>query len=126
MQPARVIVVQMGDDQLGDVLGFDPQRLQRLAGIHQDRAVAEGGLRLVVAGVNEDDLSAPPQHPDEVIHRVGRVVVVVENEAVGARPRVAVGVFDGVDLPVCHLETVLKVRSSLSATSPETAGPVAL
>ena len=53
-------------------------------------------------------------------------MVVVENEAVGARAGVAVGVFDGVDLPVCHLKTVLKVRSSLSATSPETAGPVAL
>jgi hypothetical protein len=105
-QTAGVIVVEMGDDDAVDGFGRDAEGRQRGDGVEPDRASAVGGLGAVIAGVDQNGLAAAAQQPHEIIHRVRRVMRVVEDEAVRAHARVAVGVFDREHLPRAHAWTV--------------------
>ena len=53
-QPARMIVMQMGDDDFRDVIGRQAQWFQRFTRIKADRAVALCRFYVVITCINED------------------------------------------------------------------------
>jgi hypothetical protein len=57
-QPPGMVVVQMGDDQSGDVLGLEANPCQGGSRFTNDRPVPAPGLDVVIAGVDQDDLFA--------------------------------------------------------------------
>jgi hypothetical protein len=91
-----VVVVQVGDDHVGDGGGVDPDRRQRLGRRSEQAPAPARRVGFAEPGVHHPRGVVADRHPHEVVHRHGRVVGVAADEVLGA-PRVALGVLQRVD-----------------------------
>ena len=84
---AGVVVVQVGDDQLLDAAGGDADLLERGGRRPVDLAPALGAFGRVEAGVDDDGAVGVADDPDEIVDRVGAIVIVGGDEALEAPAR---------------------------------------
>ena len=101
-QPSGVVIVQLGDDSLGYRRRCHPQRRQGCRGVKPDRAVAGGGLHLIVAGIDQDNPFAAAQQPDEIVLGVRGIAIIIEDKAISAGACVAISILDRVYLLLSH------------------------
>src|SRR5882757_8120358 len=87
---ARVVVMQMGDDDVADRTRLDAEPFQRIDRIERQLAGAALGLFGVEAGVDQDVAASPSDQPDEVVEVLRRGLVRVRRKEIhvrGARHR---------------------------------------
>jgi hypothetical protein len=95
---AGVIVVQMGDDDVPDVVSLDPEGRQRIDRIERELATARLRLRRVETGIDQNVAPLPADQPDEVIEIGGAGLVWVGEQVVHVRRARRHGrIADGVD-----------------------------
>ena len=96
VEAARVVVVGMRQDHVGDGTGVDTDRRQRLGRGAQEAPVAARRVERAEAGVDDPGLVVADDRPHEVVHR-HRSVVRIAAEEVLAAPGVALRVLHRVD-----------------------------
>ena len=72
---AGMVVMQMGDDDVPDVVGTDAEARQRIDRIERQLAVAQLRLLRVEAGIDQNIAAAAPDQPDEIIEVRSRGLV---------------------------------------------------
>ena len=95
----------MGHDDLIEIRRADAKWRQRRIGRRPDRTAPRRGLVIVITGIHQDHFVATPEDPHEIIHRVGRRMIIIQDETVLTCTPVPVGIFDGVNLPRGHGQT---------------------
>jgi hypothetical protein len=95
---AGMIVVQVRDDQLADVSRRDAEHLERCSRRAGDLPSALCPLGFVEAAVDQQGAVGVADHPDEIVDRVRKIVVVGGNEAFEAATVGELAVLDGQDL----------------------------
>ena len=126
MHPARVVVMQVGHDDFGHVIRRYPKRRKRLSRGKPDRPPTCVSLCPIIARIDKYHPGSAPKEPHEVIHRMRRVMVVIKHKTVCPRPRIAIRIFDRIDLPLAHDATSAYSRTSLAATIGATCASKAL
>ena len=71
LQIARVVVMQVRDDDVLDLRAIDAEQAQAVAGLAQQLATATLGRRRIKSGVNDDRMQLVARDPDEVVHAHG-------------------------------------------------------
>ena len=94
--------MQVSNDDFRNVIRRDAKRGEGRARIKTDRPPPRLCLVRAVASIDKDHLRTAPQQPHEIVHGVGRIVVIIKNEAIGADAFVSSSIFDGVDFPLGH------------------------
>ena len=95
LQPAGVIVMQMGDDHRGHIRCINPEIGEHPGRVREDRTVAALTFARIIAGIDHNRTVFIADDPDEIVHRVRAGVVVVKNKRLRACSGVALGVFQG-------------------------------
>lgn len=99
VQPARMIVVQVGYDNRIDRFRVHANSTDHLGRIAQDRTVTAGSLCFIVACIHDNFLADIVQNPDEVMHAVLCGWVIIKDKTVRAGAGVSIRVFNSVDFP---------------------------
>jgi hypothetical protein len=97
IEVADVVVMQMGDHDIGDFFCLRPQHSQPLCRTPDVLAAALRRHRRGKAGVDHDLAARAADQPHEIVERHRAVVRVAADEVLGGAPRV-VRVLDRVDL----------------------------
>ncbi len=92
-----MVIMHMGEDDVLDRAGVDPDERQRLRRAAQMPPPARRGDLRGKSGVDDDRAVRRDRDPDEIIHRHRPVMRVAADKVVGA-PGVALGVADRVEL----------------------------
>ena len=101
LEPADVVVVEVGEDHIGDLVRVHAHGRQRLA--RRAHETASPAVRVVLAepGVDDPRRLRGHRHPDEVVHR-HRHVVRIAAEEVLRPPRIALRVLHREDAVLAH------------------------
>ena len=82
---AGVIVMQMGDDDVPDVVGLDPEARQRIDRIERELAVSRLRLLRIETGIDQDVAAAAADQPDEIIEVRRRGLVRIRHQVIHMR-----------------------------------------
>src|SRR5262249_23582275 len=112
-QIARVVVVQVRDDDVLDVRTIDAQQSQSFARLTQQLPPATLRSQCIKAGIDDHGARVIAGYPDKIVDGYGALVRIAtdENLCVAAQSR---GVADGIEL----IGPRLTHRRSLPATAP--------
>lgn len=99
VQPAGMVVVEMGDDDPVDLGRRQAEGGEDLGRVGANRAAAGGALGGVVAGIDEDRLGPAPKQPDIVVDGPRPAGIGIGDEVERPGPRRMLGVFQREDLP---------------------------
>ena len=90
-----MVVMHVADDDVADLVGIDPDRLEAVARRAQEVAAALFRHRLVEAGVEDEGAVLADDRPHEIIERHRPVMRVAAIEILSC-PAIVVGIAHGV------------------------------
>ena len=96
VEPAGVVVVEVGEDDVADRLGVDVHRGEGLGSGAKEPTLASGCVEGAEPGVDDPGAAIADDRPDEVVHRHRGIVCVAADEVLGPA-RVALRVLHRVD-----------------------------
>ena len=95
LQPAGVVIMHMGDDDIVDLAGVEAELVQHLGRSAMILDPAFGRRTVAETGVDDIAALAVADHPDEIIQRHGMVMGVAAKEILTRGTVAAMGVFQG-------------------------------